>query len=299
MEYYMDIVIKCKLCDSKNITTLYNGPIRSGGVESVQYEDEFTVKKCGSCGVAFLYPFPNEIENYYKNGKYWFHHHDTVNIDKLQKSFDSVQSRRLCEIGMENLREKRIADFGCSAGLFLDLVSGIAAETIGVELAKCFQPYLESNGHRYVQYPEELEAESVDVAVSFDTLEHVDTPKSFLESINRVLIPGGVFFLSVPNQNDFLKKIVPAYLPFFYQRSHLFYFNATTLVNLLEEVGFRKYKVGFVHKYDLMNLVVWARDGKGQGKKGNNLFDRVTEDDFRKNLERQGIASHIFVETWK
>lgn len=294
----LEASIRCPLCDSKDVSTIYVGPIRSGGANS-GYEDGFTVKECGTCAIAFLDPFPNKLNIYYETKQYWTNHHGEINIHKLQRKLDPEQLCWLYEIGISRLRGKYVADIGCGTGLFLDLVSGIAAETIGVELAQHFQPYLEANGHRYVQYVEELKAVSFDVAVSFDTLEHVKTPKHFLDAIYKTLISGGVLYLSVPNQNDFLKEIIPMYLSFFYHRSHLFYFNADTLVNLLEEVGFKECKVNFVHKYDLMNLVVWARDGKGQGKKGSNLFDRVTEDNFRINLERQGIASHIFVKAWK
>lgn len=290
--------MKCPLCGSKSISTIYNGPIRSGGANS-GYEEGFTVKECGTCAIAFLDPFPNELNVYYETEQYWANHHGEINIPKLQRKLDPEQLRWLYEIGTSRLRGKKIADIGCGAGLFLDLVSGIAAETIGVELAQHFQPYLEANKHRYVQYAEKLEAVSVDVAVLFDTLEHLKTPKHFLDIIYKTLVPEGVLFLSVPNQNDFLKQIVPAYLSFFYHRSHIFYFNADTLVNLLEEIGFRECKVRFIHKYNLMNLVVWARDSKGQGKRESNLFDWATENNFRINLERQGIASHIFVETRK
>ena len=268
-----EVSMNCRLCGSEDISTIYAGPIRSGGADS-GYEDGFTIKACGTCGIAFMDPFPSKLNEYYETEHYWANHHGAIDTRKLQRKLDPEQLRWLYEIGSERVRGKQVADFGCGAGLFLDLISGIAAETIGVDLAQHFQQYLEANGHRYIQYAEELEAESVDVSVSFDTLEHVKTPKRFLGAIYKTLVPEGILFLSVPNQNDFLKELVPAYLPFFYHRSHLFYFNADTLVNLLEEVGFRECKVGFVHKYDLMNLVVWAIDGKGQGKKGSDLFDK-------------------------
>jgi 2-polyprenyl-3-methyl-5-hydroxy-6-metoxy-1,4-benzoquinol methylase len=290
--------MKCKLCGSPDVNTIYKGPIRSGGAES-GYEDGFTVKECGACGIAFLDPFPNELRNYYETEDYWRSHHGPIEIRKLQQKLGPEQLRWAYEIGTERLRDKRIADFGCGAGLFLDLIGGIAAETIGVDLARHFQPHLEANGHRYIQNANDLGDESIDVAVSFDTLEHLMNPKQFLDAIFAAMVPRGIFFLGVPNQNDFLKELVPAYLPFFYHKSHLFYFSATTLINLLEEIGFQHCTVRYVHKYDIMNLISWARDGKGTGKKGSDLFDQFTEDAFQTNIERQGIASHIFVEAYK
>jgi len=290
--------MKCKLCSSENVTTIYNGPIRSGGVDS-GFTDGFEIKKCESCHVEFLEPFPDNLKDFYETERYWASRQGEIEIKKIQKKLDPEQLRWLDEMGTSQIRRKRVADFGCGAGLFLDLVKGIASETVGIDLASHFSQHLMANGHRYEQNAGALEDEWLDMAVSFDTLEHQESPLEFLRSIWKTLKPGGSFFIGVPNQNDFLKKIVPDYLPFFYHTSHLFYFTSDTLSHILKESGFQVCNVRFVHKYDLMNLVLWAREGKGNGKKGSDLFDPNTEDAFRSHLERQGIASHIFVETCK
>ena len=171
--------MKCRLCSSEDVSTIYAGPIRSGGADSA-YEDGFTIKVCGTCGIAFLDPFPGQLKSYYHTEQYWTDRYGAIEAPELQRKHDPEQLRWLQEIGSDRLRGKRVADFGCGAGVFLDLVAGIASETIGVDLARHFQEHLESNGHHYVQYAEELAADSVDVAVSFDTLEHMEpTPKSW------------------------------------------------------------------------------------------------------------------------
>lgn len=290
--------MKCRICDYEDVKTIYDGPIRSGGAES-SFEEGFTVKKCAACGVEFLDPFPGDLKSFYETERYWTTRQGEIDVANLQKKLDEEQLRWLDEIGMDRLRGSRVADFGCGAGLFLDLIKGVASETIGIDLASYFSQHLEANGHHYIQYVNDVEREWLDIAVSFDTLEHQEDPQIFLQSVYNSLKPGGIFFMGVPNQNDFLKRIVPAYMSFFYHKSHLFYFSAEALTDLLRKTGFRVCSVSFVHKYDLMNLIGWTRDGKGCCKKGSGLFDRATEDAFRSNLERQGIASHIFVETCK
>ena len=44
-----------------------------------------------------------------------------------------------------------------------------------------------------------LESGSVNVAFSLATLEHLSRPEKFVSEINRVLVPGGLFFATVPN----------------------------------------------------------------------------------------------------
>jgi len=53
-----------------------------------------------------------------------------------------------------------------------------------------------------------LPAESVDAVTSFDMIEHLNTsPKKFFHDAMRVLIPGGVFLLGVPNCVNLRKRI--------------------------------------------------------------------------------------------
>jgi hypothetical protein len=92
---------------------------------------------------------------------------------------------------------------------------------------------------------------------------------------------------------------VQDYLPFFYHLSHVYYFSARSLTFALNEAGFQGIRIGNVHKYDLSNMLIWARDRKGAGSPGGDVFDRYTEESFRSNLERQGIASHLFVSAVK
>lgn len=287
-------IMNCRLCNAADLQTAYEGPIRSGGADS-GFEDGFAVRACAQCGVEFLDPFPSQLDQYYATPAYWTAHHGQVDVATLQRKHQPEQLRWLQEIGLDVLRSRRVADFGCGPGLFLDLVRNVAAETVGIDPALHFHDHLESNGHRHVARLHDLEPASVDVAVSFDTLEHLPDPAEVLSTLRRALRDDGIAMIGVPNQQDFLKRIVPDYLPFFYHRSHLFYFSADAMVRVLERAGFGHCEVSYVHKYDLMNMVVWARDGMGQGTQGSDLFDRSTEDAFRTNLERQGIASHLLV----
>lgn len=288
----------CRLCGSSKVSLIYDGPIRAGGADSGTV-DGYRVLGCADCGVEFLDPFPTDTEAYYQGEQYWVDHHGPVNVAKLQAKHGPEQKRWFAEVGEQTLRGKRLGDFGCGVGIFLDMAKGVAAETVGVDLAEHFKAHLETSGHRFAHGAQELKPSSLDVVVSFDTLEHVPETKNFLKDIYGVLDKGGQAFIGVPNQRDFLKKLVPEYLPFFYHLSHLYYFNEEALRRALTEAGFRDIQASFVHKYDLMNMVVWAQDRKGIGTKGSDLFDAATEDDFRGNLERQGIASHVLIRAVK
>ncbi len=78
-----------------------------------------------------------------------------------------------------------------------------------------------------------IDDESLDAVVSFHVLEHVDSPSQFLRHVNRILRPGGLAYLEVPN----LARWGEAGLSDFFQFPHLFSFTATTLRNFLATIG--------------------------------------------------------------
>ena len=63
--------------------------------------------------------------------------------------------------------------------------------------------------------------ETLDVVLSFDTIEHLINPDTFLEEVFRILKVGGLFIISTPNLSDFYSRIVFlfGYTPFNYTPS--------------------------------------------------------------------------------
>ncbi len=285
----------CRYTGATDVEVLYDGPIRSGGAGST-CETGYRVISCRSSGLVWLDPFPANLESYYMGDSYWSEHHDgKVDIELLRRKLYHEQLRWLEEVRPESLRGKVVADFGCGSGIFFDLIGGVAARRVGIDLAAYFKPLLESNGHEFLHFKSDLGKDWLDAAVCFDTLEHTPEPWNFLKTVHQSLKPGGTLFLGVPSNDDFLKQLVPDYLPFFFHRSHLWYFTGTSLKMLFDKAGFRVDEIRHVHKYDLMNMIVWARESKGVGKKGGNIFDRHTEESFRRNIERQGLSSHVMI----
>jgi len=45
-----------------------------------------------------------------------------------------------------------------------------------------------------------LPGQTIDIVVSFETIEHVDSPERFLDECCRVLVPGGTLLVSTPNR---------------------------------------------------------------------------------------------------
>lgn len=288
----------CKFCQSKKLSIEYSGPIRSGGANS-ELEDGYQIISCKACGIRFLDPFPSMLDEYYSGKDYWENHHGQLSINMLQKKLDPEQFRWKSEIDPTYLRNKVVLDYGCGSGLFLDGITSIASQTIGVDKAGFFKDHLRQNGHIFYNELSSLKKGAIQTLVSFDTLEHLPEPLTFLKEIHNKLSSDADIFIGVPNYWDFLKKLVPKYLPFFYHKSHLYYYSEQCLKWMLDKTSFQHVDTSFVHKYNIENAINWALHFKGTGNKSSGIFDKFTEGAFRMNLERQGISSHILIHAKK
>jgi ubiquinone/menaquinone biosynthesis C-methylase UbiE len=106
------------------------------------------------------------------------------------------------------VRGKRVLDIACGEGYGAAALSRAgAASVIGVDISE------ETCEHARRKYGVDarqgsadqipLPAQSIDVVVSFETIEHVERPEAFLDECLRVLMPGGTLVLSTPNREAF------------------------------------------------------------------------------------------------
>ena len=127
---------------------------------------------------------------------------------------------------------KRVLDIACGAGIGTSyLLRAGARSCTGVDISQ------EAVNFASEHYPGPtfllgdglnipLRDESVDVVVSFETLEHVANPSKFVAECYRVLVPGGLFVGSTPH-DPVLRWIDPGN-PF-----HLHEFSFRKMVGLL------------------------------------------------------------------
>ncbi|MGH9718181.1 MAG: class I SAM-dependent methyltransferase [Candidatus Acidiferrales bacterium] len=104
------------------------------------------------------------------------------------------------------VRGKKVLDVACGEGYgSAALQRAGASSVIGVDINEgvCLHARVKYQLDVRVGSAESLPVSdrSVDVVVSFETIEHVPNPSRFLEECARVLIPGGKLVVSTPNKN--------------------------------------------------------------------------------------------------
>jgi len=117
-----------------------------------------------------------------------------------------VRYEAACEIGADKI----VLDIASGTGYGTQLLAKTAKHVYGVDVAQDAIDYAKKNYSRknvtFLLGDAEripLEDNSVDVVVSFETIEHIKDYQGFLAEIKRVLKPGGQAIVSTPNDKEF------------------------------------------------------------------------------------------------
>jgi glycosyltransferase involved in cell wall biosynthesis/SAM-dependent methyltransferase len=105
---------------------------------------------------------------------------------------------------------KRVLDIACGEGYGSDVLATVAAHVVGVDSAhdaithasaRYTRPNLEFKHGACEAIP--LPDQSVDVVVSFETIEHVRSHDGMMREICRVLATGGLLVISSPDRHEY------------------------------------------------------------------------------------------------
>lgn len=153
---------------------------------------------------------------------------------------------------IESVVERRpgalLVDVGCFIGAYHAVWRSLGYKTLGVEVNPQAAAYGRDRlGLDIVTgnlYDAHLSHESVDIVVMRHVLEHLKAPGETLEEVHRILRPGGVVFVEVPNGESFMGLYVLGYrwvgwLP----DQHFWHFSRQTLGRLVIEAGLVPCKV--------------------------------------------------------
>lgn len=169
------------------------------------------------------------------------------------------QWRRICGRMIANVSKLRDSytgrwlDIGFGNGALLLTAQEFGYKVTGIDLrhssVEALKSYIEDV--RYQDFLDVDEHEQFDVISMADVLEHVPFPKTFLDQSNKLLKPGGLIFVSMPNISAPIWEILNRHKsnPYWAEIEHFHNFSRERLVSLLEEHGFEYCYYGISERY--------------------------------------------------
>jgi ubiquinone/menaquinone biosynthesis C-methylase UbiE len=109
---------------------------------------------------------------------------------------------------------QRVLDVACGEGYGAALLARSAQSVVGADISReavahARSEYASLANLSFVEAPctrLPLADASIDLAVSFETVEHIAEQEAFLDELARVLAPGGVLLISSPNKVEYSDK---------------------------------------------------------------------------------------------
>ncbi|MBW2146630.1 MAG: methyltransferase domain-containing protein [Deltaproteobacteria bacterium] len=211
--------------------------------------DSGSVVRCRNCGLAYQNPRPDQLTDY-EEDFFLREYRDFYGVDYVEdrENIARIARRRLDAI-QRLVQGGRILDVGCATGFFLHEARCRGLEPWGVEISGfavkhareklrlnvCHGP-LESAG---------FSSGFFDIVTLWYVLEHVDDPSGLMKEVRRVLRPGGVLGVAVPNLRSLYRLLLRRQWmeERRKQRHHLYDFEPRTLRALLEKSGLTVYRI--------------------------------------------------------
>jgi len=242
--------LSCNLCSGREFKVLYR-------------EGLFKLCRCVRCGLIYVNPHPqkaNLFEHYDKN-------YYAPWLKSEIKERRKMWRRRLNKIESFKARG-RLLDVGCGTGLFLDEAKNRGWEVFGTEVSKYARDYIRKSFGIEVFHGEfkdnVFDEGFFDVVTFWHVLEHMFDPLGNLIEAYRVLKPGGLIVIAVPNVNNYIfqaaylcvkfRKLKPFSLN--NREVHLYHFSPNTLKKMIEKAGFLpltfdidREKIGFASRF--------------------------------------------------
>ncbi len=264
-------VQQCPLCASHSRCVVYEG------VEDYKYKvpGKWSFIKCADCGVVYLDPtLVNSMEGYppaysqhrqpetprfyapyswkgmIRRGVLWsleYHQLKCSCLGRLiGRVLGSIPLVRINALWGFLLVPKarsggRCLDVGCGNGRFLAAMQALGWEVVGVEPDPISRSIAESlTGARVL--PSLLEARFpanfFDVVTMNHVFEHISEPVIVLRECRRILKPGGVLGICVPNWDSLTRRIFGKYCYHLEPPRHVLMYSPDVLGNLLVGQGF-------------------------------------------------------------
>ncbi len=230
-----------------SLTGCSSCPACNAGARSPYCRDkQWELFTCDACGLIYLDPMPGPetlaamYHDAYEDAQTGYFAKPDL---KLRRSLIRLRIiRRFAKITGGNF-----LDVGCNGGFMVEAARRIGFAAWGIEPDAVSLGYARKHFSDNQYYhglisdfdPRDRNGAPVrfDVAYCSEVIEHVPQPQAFLRDIYRLLLPGGLLYLTTPDISHWRRPRKLANWDGFCPPSHVLYFNPENLISLAQRCG--------------------------------------------------------------
>jgi SAM-dependent methyltransferase len=256
----------CPLCHSQELSHFLNC------TDHFLSKEEFSLYQCEKCGFRFTQDYPEEKDagRYYESDDYISHSDSRKGVtEKAYQFIRTIMLKRKKRIirKVTGLSSGNLLDIGSGTGHFLNVMKTAGWNIKGIEINVRSREYAASRFNIEEIAPEEIKSL---LSVSFDcitlwhVLEHFHEPFEYMKEISRLLKPGGVCVIALPNCDSFDAKYFGKEWAAYDVPRHLWHFNPSTFSLFAKRNGFsisRQFNLPF----DVFYISILSGKYKGSG----------------------------------
>ena len=257
--------------------------------------ESFSIWECNNCTLLFTQAVPEQkaMEPYYKSEAYISHTDSEKGIAnkiyKLARRYTLKWKLNLIKVALgKEFDTINILDIGCGTGAFLNGAVEAGWHVTGLEPDDGARKVCRDKYQIEAEVPSklfELPAQHFDVVTLWHVLEHVHQLHEYMAEIKRVLKPGGMTFIALPNYTSSDAAFYHEYWAAYDVPRHLYHFSPIAVNKLVEQ---HKMKTAFIKPMWLDAFYI-ALLSEGYKKGNGNLVTAFS----------QGLLSNLKASTNK
>jgi len=289
--------VPCPACDE-------NDPLPFGEKNGFAYD------RCARCAAVYTNPRPTEslLAQFYaqsENYRLWNEILFPATEDARRERIFAPRAERLSAIlRSAGVTRNAAIDVGAAFGTFAAQLRDRAGfrRVVALEPTPALAQTCRDRGFETIESPlESLTASpEFDLVTAFEVIEHVHSPRRFIEACRAMLTPAGALALSCPSAAGVETRLLGVHASCF-DHEHLNYFTPESLAALVRRCGLEIIEVQTPGQLDVDLLARAAREGRlrleNEPFLRRILLDAADADrlDFQRFLADRLLSSHLWL----